>query len=104
MININLTMGGVFRFLSNISGSLFVLNLILVLSTPDFEILTLKIDKPHFKKFFVSVVYKPPKGDSTKCFNFISSILALHPKCKFWILGDFNIDFLKRNVAQQKGF
>ena len=72
------------------------------LSTVDIEIITLKVDKPNFKTFFVSTVYKPPKGDSTKCMNSISEIIALNPTCEFWILGDFNVDYLKRNVCSTK--
>ena len=64
----------------------------------DFEILTLKIDKPNFKTYFVSVVYKPPKGDSSKCMQFISEMVNRDPVYEYWVLGDFNVDFLKRNV------
>ena len=72
------------------------------LSISDFEIITLKIDKPNFKTFFVSSVYKPPKGDCTKCISFIGDILAKNPNEEVWILGDFNIDFLKRNISSTK--
>ena len=72
------------------------------LSSPDYEILTLKINKPNFKTFFVSSVYKPPKGDCLKCIKFIHLFYNLNPNAEFWILGDFNVDFLKRNVPSTK--
>ena len=71
-------------------------------STPDFEILSLKIVKPNFKIFFVISVYKPPKGDPVKCIKFIADIIASNANAEVWILGDFNIDFLKRNVPSTK--
>ena len=64
----------------------------------DFEILTSKIDKPNFKTFFFSSVYKPPRGDSKELMGFISSFVNINSTHEFWILGDFNTDFLKRNV------
>ena len=72
------------------------------LSSPDFEILTLKINKPNFKRFFVSVVYKPPRGDSKECMDFIKIFLDQNPHSEYWILGAFNVDYLKRNIASTK--
>ena len=72
------------------------------LSTSDYELMSLKINKPNFKPFLVTVVYKPPKGNSTKCVKFISNIMSNNPNSEFWILGDFNIDFLKRNITSTK--
>ena len=68
----------------------------------DFEILTLKFNKPNFKTFFISVVYKPPRGDSAKLMKFISDFVDRNPSHEYWILGDFNIDFLKRNLPSTR--
>ena len=69
---------------------------------PDFEILTLKIEKPNFKKLLISVVYKPPKGDCSNCIEFFSEFVSINRNCESWILGDFNTDLLKRNVTSTK--
>ena len=68
----------------------------------DFEIITLKINKPCFKTFCVSSIYKPPKGDADKCIKFLNEIMSGNPNYEYWFLGDFNIDFLKRNVTSTK--
>ena len=73
------------------------------LSTKDFEILSLTVEKPNFiKHFFVISVYKPMQGDSFKCVKLISDIMSNKRNCAFLILGHFNIDLLKYNIPSTK--
>ena len=64
-----------------------------------FEILTIEVHKPCYKKMIISVVYKPPKGKIDKCLDFLKRILTQgeNKMKEFWILGDFNVDLLKRD-------
>ena len=77
--------------------------------SPDYEILTITISKPNFRKLVVICVYKPPKGKINKCIDFLKTIV-LNPKYRkreIWILGDLNVDILKRddpNVVLLQGF
>ena len=68
----------------------------------DIEVLTLKVDKPNFKTFFITSLYKPPRGYFSIAINTISALIELNPNSEFWILGDFNVDFLKRNISTTK--
>ena len=65
----------------------------------DFEIITISIDKPNFRKMLVVCVYKPPSGKIENCITFLKQILSDPEfiKREIWILGDFNVDLLKRN-------
>ena len=77
--------------------------------TPDFEILTLTITKPNFRNLLVICVYKPPSGKVEKCIEFLKQIVSnpRFAKREIWILGDFNVDILKRddaNVILLQGF
>ena len=67
--------------------------------TKDYEIMSITIDKPNFKKLFVSCVYKPPKGKIDVLYKFMTDIVNRFQgkKYEIWILGDFNTDFLKRD-------
>ena len=68
--------------------------------TEDFEIISLIIDKPEFKKLFISAIYKPPNGKINKCLSFLEGIIgdAEIRKREKWILGDFNINLHNRNT------
>ena len=77
--------------------------------TQDYEVLTLTISKPNFRKLVVVCVYKPPKGKTEKCIDFLKTITSnpVYAKREIWILGDFNVDILKRddvNVVLLQGF
>ena len=67
--------------------------------TKDYEIISITIDKPKFKKLFISCVYKPPKGKIDELYKFMTDIVNRFQSKKYeiWILGDFNTDFLKRD-------
>ena len=74
--------------------------------SPDFEILILDINKPGHKKMIIVVVYKPPKGKITKCIEFLQQIIDKreNKSKEVWILGDFNIDYLKRDCPNVIAF
>ena len=77
--------------------------------TMDYEIITVTISKPNFRKLLIICVYKPPTGKIDRCINFLKLILANpeNTKREIWILGDFNVDILKRNepnVVLLQGF
>ena len=74
--------------------------------TPDFEILTLEVNKPGHTTIISAVVYKPPEGKISKCIELLQQILAnkeLKSK-EIWILGDFNIHFLKQDCPNVISF
>ena len=69
--------------------------------TPDFEIVTVTINKPNHRKLVIICVYKPPKGKIDKLIDFLKSII-LTPEYinrEIWVAGDFNVDILKRDDA-----
>ena len=75
----------------------------------DFEIVSLTISQPNFKKMFIACVYKPPKGRLDELYKLLNNLVnnVQAKKCEIWILGDFNPDFLKRdnvNVVQTYRF
>ena len=50
----------------------------------------------------ISVIYKPPKGKIENCITFLKDIfLRVENRSKeIWILGDLNIDYLKRDCPK----
>ena len=65
----------------------------------DFEILTLVTSRPSHRFFVTICVYKPPKGNLSKCIDFLNEILnhKILQKKEIWILGDFKTDLHKRD-------
>ena len=65
----------------------------------DFEILTLVTSRPSHRFFVTICVYKQPKGNLSKCIDFLNEILnhKILQKKEIWILGDFNTDLHKRD-------
>ena len=59
----------------------------------------MKIDKPGFRKLFVSVTYKPPTGKIQKYLDYFQDILSNRDilRREKWILGDFNVNLELRN-------
>ena len=47
-------------------------------------------------------MYKPPHGDCIECMTFFENFYESNPHAELWVLGDFNIDFLKCNVNSTK--
>ena len=70
--------------------------------TGDYEVLSLKINKPKCKKLLISVVYKPPNGKIHKCLNYFEQLMAIREnrKREKWILGDFNVNLENRNAPE----
>ena len=67
-------------------------------SSPDIEILSLDVKKTGLKYMLISSVYRPPRGNVT---NFVDRLTGIfnnkdNSKKEFWLLGDFNIDYLDR--------
>ena len=72
------------------------------ITTDDFEIISITICRPNFKKLFIACVYKPPKGKIENFIKYMSNIIQQFQKDNYeiWILGDFNTDLLKRDNTQ----
>ena len=58
------------------------------------------------KHMKVSSIYRAPHGDHKKCIEKLREILSHKENFKkeIWFLGDFNVDFLKRNDINFKRF
>ena len=67
--------------------------------TKDYEVLSIEVNKPTFRKLFIACLYRPPKGDIENCLIFLKNLVYQYQQQNFeiWILGDFNIDVLKRD-------
>ena len=67
--------------------------------TGDHETLSLRVDKNGFRKLFICVTYKPPKGKIKTCLDFFQVLFNEREinKRERWILGDFNINLRNRN-------
>ena len=65
----------------------------------DFEIVTVTIVRPNFKKLVIACVYRPPKGKIDECIKILTDLISTYQSLDFeiWILGDFNIDMLRRD-------
>ena len=69
--------------------------------TENYEILTVSVDKPGFRKMLVTCVYRPPKGDKVSLISFLEELTQMREYIAYekWILGDFNIDYIERGSA-----
>ena len=67
--------------------------------TGNYETLSLKIDKEGFRKLFLCVTYKPPKGKIENCLTFFQGLFNDREiiRREKWILGDFNVNLEARN-------
>ena len=67
--------------------------------TKDYEIVSISINKPSVKKMIILCVYKPPKGNLENLIKFLTPLVDKYQKQNYeiWILGDFNVDLLKRD-------
>ena len=65
--------------------------------TPNFEILTLLVNKPNHRSMSLICIYKPPKGKVKDLIDFLKNVISLPAmrNREFWILGDLNVDWLK---------
>ena len=73
-------------------------------STPDIELLTLKVLSKPRKTRYVITVYRPPDGDIDSFFHILENVILTHDlhNKELWITGDLNIDYLKRNHRSTK--
>ena len=69
-------------------------------TTKDFEILTVLISKPTFRNLAIITVYKPPSGKIEKLIVYLKLLMKNidTTKREVWILGNLNIDWLKRDA------
>ena len=65
----------------------------------DYEIVTLTITRPNFRKLLIACVYKPPKGKIENCIKFLKDLVVHFQNLNYeiWLLGDFNTDLLRRD-------
>ena len=72
----------------------------------DLEIISLNVKKPGLKYMKIACIYRPPRGDPKKCIDKLTEILSRRENFKkeIWLIGDFNIDYLKRNDINLKRF
>ena len=68
-------------------------------SSLDLEIISIDLTKPCLKYMKIVCVYGPPRGDVRKCVDKLTEILSRRENYKreIWLLGDFNVDYLKRS-------
>ena len=65
----------------------------------DFEILSITIQKPQFRKVFISCIYKLPKGNINNLIKFLTEKVEKYKRKNYeiWIMCDLNTDILKRD-------
>ena len=65
----------------------------------DFEIWSITIQKPQFRKVFISCIYKPPKGNINNLIKFLTEKVEKYKRENYeiWIMGDLNTDLLKHD-------
>ena len=68
-------------------------------TTVNFETLTVMVNRANFKKMAIICVYKPPKGNVQVLIDFLKDLLRARDfdNRDIWILGDWNINWLKRD-------
>ena len=72
----------------------------------DLEIVSVDLSKPNMKHIKCCCIYRPPHGDHKKCIDKLTEIMSRRENFKkeIWILGDFNVDFRKRDDINFKRF
>ena len=96
--------GGLACYLNNSISSDSQIQTPLCVTTPDIELLTVKLSPKTGKTRYILTVYRPPEGDIDSFFHILENILLLYNLSNYeiWIVGDFNIDFLKRTHKNTK--
>ena len=51
--------------------------------TKDYEIISITIIIPAFKKLFIACVYKPPKGKVETCLKFLNDLVEKYKQQKY---------------------
>ena len=71
----------------------------LTYTTCDIELMTLRCTYNYGKKFNMLSIYRPPNGSIEQFFQILSDVIIENSllDTELWLLGDLNIDFLKRD-------
>ena len=83
----------------NVVGDSFNIN------DKDVEITTFKINRPHTRKLYMILVYRPPNGNIAKAIEHLNNLTKLIPNLDtsdIIIGGDFNIDFSRPRKEDTK--
>ena len=83
----------------NLGGDLFNIN------NQDVEITTIKINRPHTRKLYLILVYRPPNGNIVNAIDHLNNITKMIPHLDtsdIIIGGDFNIDFSRPRKEDTK--
>ena len=67
----------------------------------DGTVITENYEKPGMRHMLTLCVYKPPKGKIGELLDFLKTVLCIAyiQTRQKWIIGDFNIDYMKRNMT-----
>ena len=70
--------------------------------TRNFESVCLLVTKPNNRFMTVMCIYRPPTGSIDGLIDFLNDFInqPVVKKSEIWILGDFNINFLVRNLPE----
>ena len=76
----------------------------LTITNHDIEVMTLRCIYNYGKKINILTIYRPPNGSIERFFTTLSNIVLDNSllETELWLLGDLNIDFLKRDDAKTK--
>ena len=76
----------------------------LTITTCDIELLTLRCVYSYGKTLHIMTVYRPPDGSVDMFFETLTNFITVNSleQKELWIIGDYNIDFLKRSDSKTK--
>ena len=96
--------GGVALYINNNIGLDCQIMTDLTFSNRDIELLSLRCVYMFGKKITVMSIYRPPDGSIEIFFNILNKLFDDNPLTNYdlWLMGDFNIDFLKRQGVNTK--
>ena len=96
--------GGLACYVDNsISSDCSIMNH-LCTTTPDIELLVVRIAQLDHKTKYIVTVYRPPNGNVSRFYETLANLFEIDELnlCEVWIIGDFNINYLKRSDANTK--
>ena len=98
--------GGLCIYIDNKFSKFCKINKACTLSTDQLEFFTISLRKPGLKHINILVLYKPPKTSPKVVIDLLKGIQhELMPRnLEYWLLGDFNTDFLTRDNANMKKY
>ena len=76
----------------------------LCITSPHIELLTIKLTQSQHKTRYILTVYRPPCGNVVQFFQILEDFFELHNliENEVWLVGDFNINYLKRTDVNTK--